>query len=300
MLLEIHARTGFVNAFAHVSEAEARAGDPATSICAVLAAEAGNTGLEPFVRADVPALRRHRLSWVRQNYIRAETLTKANARLVAAQNDIELARCWGGGDVASADGLRFVVPVRTIHAGPNPKYYGMERGVTYYNMMSDQSTGLNGIVVPGTLRDSLQLLSVVLEQETDFDPTKIMTDTGAYSDVIFAVFWLLGCQFSPRLADVAGTNFWRPFLTSPPETFWFFLPFFVLLYWQPVMFESRLLTPLLLGVVVGIGLLYKSFALALPLALGLSWWFFQHRRCRPILFLTRDAWKIIVIVAVAL
>jgi TnpA family transposase len=209
MLLEIHARTGFVNAFAHVSEAEARAGDLATSICAVLAAEAGNTGLEPFVRADVPALRRHRLSWVRQNYIRAETLTKANARLVAAQNDIELARCWGGGDVASADGLRFVVPVRTIHAGPNPKYYGMERGVTYYNMMSDQSTGLNGIVVPGTLRDSLQLLSVVLEQETDFDPTKIMTDTGAYSDVIFAVFWLLGCQFSPRLADVAGTNFWR-------------------------------------------------------------------------------------------
>ena len=102
------------------------------------------------------------------------------------------------------------------------------------------------------------------------------------------------------LAFFSTYRYGRPFLTSPPETFWFFLPFFVLLYWQPVMFESRLLTPLLLGVVVGIGLLYKSFALALPLALGLSWWFFQHRRCRPILFLTRDAWKIIVIVAVAL
>lgn len=38
----------------------------------------------------------------------------------AAQNRITLARTWGGGDVASADGMRFVVPVRTLHAGPNP------------------------------------------------------------------------------------------------------------------------------------------------------------------------------------
>ena len=102
------------------------------------------------------------------------------------------------------------------------------------------------------------------------------------------------------LAFFSTYRYGRPFLTSPPETFWFFLPFFVLLYWQPVMFESRLLTPLLLGVAVGIGLLYKSFALALPLAIGLSWWFFQHRRHQPIIFLTRDAWKILVIVAIAL
>jgi hypothetical protein len=31
------------------------------------------------------------------------------------------------------------VPVRTIHAGPNPKYFGPERGVTYYNLVSRHS-----------------------------------------------------------------------------------------------------------------------------------------------------------------
>jgi TnpA family transposase len=36
---------------------------------------------------------------------------------VAAQNRILLARAWDDSDVASADGLRFVVPVRTIHLG---------------------------------------------------------------------------------------------------------------------------------------------------------------------------------------
>jgi len=209
LVLEVQARTGFADAFRHASEARARAQDIATSVCAVLVSEACNTGLEPMIKSDVAALRRSRLGWVKQNYIRADTLTAANAKLVAAQNSIGLVRAWGGGEVASADGIRFVVPIRTIHAGPNPRYFGRERGVTYYNMTSDQYTGINGVVVPGTLRDSLVLLSVLLEQETELKPVEIMTDTGAYTDAIFGIFYLLGFQFSPRIADSGGARLWR-------------------------------------------------------------------------------------------
>jgi TnpA family transposase len=167
-----------------------------------LLVEACNTGPEPLINHDTPALKRERLAWVNQNYLRDDTL-------IAAQNQIPLAHAWGGGEVASADGLRFIVPVRTVHAGPNPKYFGYGRGVTWFNLMSDQCTGLNGITVPGTLRDSLILLAVVLEQETELQPTRIMTDTGAYSDVVFGLFRLLGYRFSPRLADIGGSRFWR-------------------------------------------------------------------------------------------
>ncbi len=209
VLLEIAARTDFTARFTHVSERDSRMGDLATSLCASLIAVVCNTGPEPLIRNDVPALRRARLSWVNQNFIRNETLIDANACLVAAQNSIPLVRHWGGGEVASADGLRFEVPVRTLHAGPNPKYFGYERGVTYYNLVSDQYTGLNAIVVPGTLRDSLFLLSVVLDQQTELTPTEIMTDTGAYTDVVFGLFWLLGYRFSPRIADIGGARYWR-------------------------------------------------------------------------------------------
>ncbi|MCI0390762.1 MAG: Tn3 family transposase, partial [Acidobacteria bacterium] len=137
ILLEIAARTNFISKFTHLSEHDARAQDLVISICAVLMAEACNIGFEPIIRNDVPALTRSRLSWVDQNFIRAETLTEANACLVAEQNSIPLVHLWGGGEVASADGLRFVVPVRTIHAGPNPKYFGYETGVTYYNLLSN-------------------------------------------------------------------------------------------------------------------------------------------------------------------
>jgi TnpA family transposase len=209
ILLEIAARTRFTDAFTHLTERNARAQDLTISLCAALLAEACNTGPAPLIRHDVQALRRERLAWVNQNYLRDDTLVAANAMLVAAQNRVALAHVWGGGEVASADGMRFVVPVPTVHAGANPKYFGFGRGVTWYNLISDQCSGLNAITVPGTLRDSLILLAVVLEQQTELQPTKIMTDTGAYSDIVFGLFRLLGYRFSPRLADVGGTRFWR-------------------------------------------------------------------------------------------
>ena len=209
LLLEIHAHTGFADEFSHVSESNARADDLSISICAVLLAEACNIGLEPLVKHNVPALTRYRLNWVKQNYLRAETLVRANARLVDHQSTLPLANKWGGGEVASADGLRFVTPIRTINSGPNRKYFGSKRGITWYNFVSDQYSGFHGIVVPGTLRDSIFVLEGLLEQQTGLNPTEIMTDTAGTSDMVFGLFWLLGYQFSPRLADAGEAVFWR-------------------------------------------------------------------------------------------
>lgn len=209
LLLEIHARTGFANHLTHGSEGKARVAKLPVSICAVLLAEACNFGIEPLIRDDVPELTRSRLLWVQQNYIRAETLSAANAVLVDAQSQIPLVKAWGEGEVASADGLRFVVPVRTINARPNPKYFKSKRGITWYELTSDQYTGLNGVVIPGTLRDSMYILEVLLGQETNLQPREVMTDTAGASDVVFALFWFLGYRFSPRLADVGGSRFWR-------------------------------------------------------------------------------------------
>ena len=210
VILEIHARTGFLDAFTHANEGESRVQDLPTSLCAVLTASACNIGLRPLQhRQESPALTGHRLHWVKHNYIRPDTLTLANARLVETQAQLPLAQVWGGGDVASADGLRFVVPVRTLNAGPNRKYFNQGRGITYYNFTSDQFTGFHGLVVSGTLRDSLVVLVGLLEQRTTLRPQELMTDTAGYSDIVFGLFWLLGYQFSPRLADAGEARFWR-------------------------------------------------------------------------------------------
>jgi len=108
------------------------------SVAALLNAEACNVGLTPVSDPNTEALTRARLSHVDQNYLRADTHAAANARLIKAQAEVPIAQLWGGGLLASVDGLRFVVPVRTLNAGPSPKYFGYKRGITWLNAVNDQ------------------------------------------------------------------------------------------------------------------------------------------------------------------
>ena len=209
LLLEVHQLTGFADAFTHISEKQARADDLPLSICAVLLAEACNVGIDDVVNPSIPALRRSRLLWVQHNYIRDETLTRANARLVAAQAEIPVAQKWGGGHVASADGQRFKVPVESLNAAPNRKYFGEEQGITLFTFTSDQFSSFYGRVIPGAVKEALYILDGLLEHQTVLEPVEVMTDTAGYTDMVFGLFWLLGYQFSPRLRDIGKTRFWR-------------------------------------------------------------------------------------------
>jgi len=105
---------------------------------------------------------------------------------------------------------------------------------------------------------------------------------------------------STFLAFFSTYRYGRPFLTNPPEVFWIFLPFFALLYWSPASYSSRFVFPVVSGIAVGIGLLYKSFALAIPVGLGLAALFLQNRDRSVGTFLARDAWKIFVAMAISL
>lgn len=209
LLLEIHRLTGFADEFSHISEERSWSSELSLSICAVLMAEACNIGIDAVAQPETPALTRERLLWVQHNYIRDETLTRANARLVAAQAELPLARLWGSGDIASADGMRFRVPIETLNADYNWKYFGEGRGITLFTFMSDQFTEFYGIVIPGAVREALYILDGLLQQQTILRPVEIMSDTAGYTDIVFGLFWLLGYQFSPRLRDIGKTRFWR-------------------------------------------------------------------------------------------
>ena len=62
----------------------------------------------------------------------------------------------------------------------------------------------------------------------------------------------------------------RPFLTSAPETFWLFGVFFSMA-WSPTrLLASPWKFPLIAGIAVGIGCLYKSFVMVVPVGVGLA------------------------------
>jgi 4-amino-4-deoxy-L-arabinose transferase-like glycosyltransferase len=102
------------------------------------------------------------------------------------------------------------------------------------------------------------------------------------------------------LAFFSTYRYGRPFLTDAPDVFWLFLPFFVLLYGESAAFESLWLVPVGLGLGIGVGLLYKSFALVVPVLLAIAWWYLHFRRYQVATVLKKDSLKIILMGCVSL
>jgi 4-amino-4-deoxy-L-arabinose transferase-like glycosyltransferase len=102
------------------------------------------------------------------------------------------------------------------------------------------------------------------------------------------------------LAFFGTYRYGRVFLTSAPETFWLFLPFGLLLL------RNRPLVPIgwgwapLFGLMFGLAMFYKSFALAVPGTAGLAWWTLHARGYRIADWLRQDAPQIALAGALSL
>ncbi|RYX96772.1 MAG: phospholipid carrier-dependent glycosyltransferase [Comamonadaceae bacterium] len=78
----------------------------------------------------------------------------------------------------------------------------------------------------------------------------------------------------------------RPFMTSAPETFWLFGIFFVLAWAPRKLLASNWKFPLAAGLMLGLGCLYKSFAMVVPAGVGLA-------LCYQMVGAQKAPWKIV-------
>ncbi|BFP50705.1 hypothetical protein SCMC78_05120 [Streptomyces sp. CMC78] len=209
LLFEVYGWTGFLDAFVHLGDGRTRMKDLTTSMVALLVSEACNIGMTPVINPGCGALTRSRLVHVDQYYLRADTIAAANAALIEAQARVPIVQFWGKGLLASVDGLRFVVPTRTINAAPSPKYFAKKKGIIWLNAINGQVIGTGQMVVPGTPRDSLFILDALLNLDGGVKPEMVATDNASYSDMVFGIFKMLGYRFSPRFKDLADQRFWK-------------------------------------------------------------------------------------------
>jgi TnpA family transposase len=208
LLLEVDSWTGFLSK-AYLNPAGRRPNLEGVdlSIAALLVSEACNVGHTP-VSSDHPALTANRLSHIEQQYMRLDNHARANELFIDHQRTIDFAWRLGGGLVASVDGLRFTVPVASIHSAPAPKYFGYKRGMTWLNAVNDQVMGIGAVVVTGAPRDSPWIIDLMLNLDGGPRPDTVITDAGSYSDMVFGLFALLGYRFCPRIADLGDARYW--------------------------------------------------------------------------------------------
>nr|WP_269129102.1 Tn3 family transposase [Nonomuraea sp. K271] len=107
LLLETHAKTGMFDRMRHISGSYVHRDDLDITLAALTVARSCNVGLVPVIKEGTPALTGHRLLGVEKGYFHGEGIAAAPARLVEAQAGIDITAGWGGGLVASVDGMRF-------------------------------------------------------------------------------------------------------------------------------------------------------------------------------------------------
>jgi TnpA family transposase len=149
------------------------------------------------------------LNWYNTWYIRDDTLREANTALINYHYRLSLSQLWGGGMLSSSDGQRFPVKGSVRQGRALPRYFGYGKGITFYSWTSDQFSQYGSKAVPTTVRDATYVLDEILNNETELPILEQTTDTAGYTELIFALFDLLGLQFSPRIRDLADQQLYR-------------------------------------------------------------------------------------------
>ncbi|MDA8069869.1 MAG: Tn3 family transposase [Actinomycetota bacterium] len=207
VLFDLDAATRFTELLTHAGGSLPRSKDHQRNLIAAIIALACNLGVGRMARSS--AISPAALGWTAEWYLGHDTLEAATGRIVDHQSQIALARLMGTGQHSSSDGKRRLVNPDSQQARAMPRYFGRHQGLTHYTFVSDQHSHFATRVIRTTVRDATYVLDGILDKHTQLPITTHSTDTAGYSDIIFALFDLLGLQFAPRLAGLADTRLWH-------------------------------------------------------------------------------------------
>src|SRR6266852_4303839 len=122
---------------------------------------------------------------------------------------LPLSQVWGSGILSSSAGHRLPVSGKNRHARAFPPTLGYGQGLTFYSWTSDQLSQYGSKPVIITARDATYVLDAILGNETELAILEHTTDTAGATEIIFALFDLLGLRFTPRLRDIGSRRLYR-------------------------------------------------------------------------------------------
>ena len=213
LLTEVNAWTGFSDCFTHYGS-----GLPATdqkALFAALLADGVNLGITRMAAA-TQDLSARQIAWAHDWHLREETYSNALARLVDMQRQLPLAELWGDGASSSSDGQFFRAGGHGEASADINAKYGVNPGVKFYTHISDQFSPFHSTVISATESEAPYVLDGLLRHRSGLTIEEHSVDTGGATDHVFALCYLLGFRFAPRLRNFKDRKLYLfPGMTSP-------------------------------------------------------------------------------------
>jgi TnpA family transposase len=199
LLAEVDRWTDFGGAFTHLHSGAP--GDDRRVVLTAVLADATNLGLTRM--AEACSLTSYRqLAWTAAWHLREETYRRALAILVNAQQRQPLAALFGAADVSSSDGQHFPTAGPGEAVGAVNAHYERTASALFYTHLSARQAPYHTVVIPPS-GEAAYVIDGLLYHEADLSIATHHTDGGGVSDHVFALAYLLGFQFAPRIPNLA-------------------------------------------------------------------------------------------------
>lgn len=209
LLVEVDRETNFSRHFIPEQQHQSRPKQFYKTLISALISQATNLGVVSM-SASVKGISVDMLRHVLQFYIREETLNAASAEIVNQHHKLPFSAVHGTGTLSSSDAQRFKIRADSLLAAYYPRYYGYyEKAIGIYTHVSDQYSVYSTKAISCNPREALFVLDGILENNTILKIQEHTTDTHGYTEIIFALCYLLGYYFMPRIRDLKDQQLYR-------------------------------------------------------------------------------------------
>ena len=202
LLVHVQNNTNYLSAFKPLEGNRRRDIITPNILNAVITGHATNLGMYGLSR-NCKNINGDKLSHVSNYYMSASNLKEASDILIRKQQKYWLTSIIGSGDRSSSDGMRYKTSHKGLYSSMHPRYFGaLDRGITIYTHMSDQCTVFNTEVLSCAVREAVYVLDGLLDNQDISRPFEHSTDTAGFTEVLFALCYLLGISFQPHFKDL--------------------------------------------------------------------------------------------------
>ncbi|OJW73008.1 MAG: hypothetical protein BGO68_05175 [Candidatus Amoebophilus sp. 36-38] len=209
LLIEVDYTTGFSKYFTPIHSQKSKPANFYKALMASILSQATNIGIATMENCTT-GISSEMMRYIIDTYIREGTINQANAEIVNLHTSLPLSNIHGKGTISSSDAQRFGVTASSLISSFYPRYFGYyEKAIGIYTHVSDQYSVFNTKVISCAPREALYVLDGLLENNTLLEIKEHTTDTQGYTEHIFALCFLLGYQFMPRIKDLKDQQLYR-------------------------------------------------------------------------------------------
>jgi TnpA family transposase len=209
LLMDVDKETHFSRHFIPVQQHYSRPKNFYKTLMSVLISQATNLGVVAM-SASVDDVSVDMLRHVLQFYVCEETITAASAKIVNQHHQLPFSEVHGSGQLSSSDAQRFKIRADSLLAAYYPRYYGYyEKAIGIYTHVSDQYSVYSTRAISCSPREALYVLDGLLENNTILKIREHTTDTHGYTEIVFALCYLLGYYFMPRIRDLKDQQLYK-------------------------------------------------------------------------------------------